>query len=269
MHHASLLRRCFALAALGLVLLLAGCGTDAAARVNGEVITRAEYSHSLHGAMQLLSITDGVDWSSDPRAQAALPRLSGLVLDNLITTRLLRQQAKADGIVVGAGEIDTRIAQMIEQAGGREAFLDRLAAFGLTSLALREQVNDTLLRERLIERHVPAPTEIEARRVRHVMLDTPEQAAAARARLAAGERWETVAAEASLDPGTKGSGGDLGYLQHGQTLPAFDEAAFALAPNELSGVVATQFGYHILMVTEVLRQPVAPEQVPALQQEGL
>lgn len=264
--------RCLVVAAgLGLSLLTLGaCSTQPAARVNGEVITRAEHGRDLESFMDFLSASQGIDWSRDPRAQAALPRLSGDVLENQITTRLARQQAKADGIIVSERAIDERIAQLIAQLGGREAFLDWLATRGFNAIAFRQLISDTLVRERLIERHVPAPpTEIEVRRVRHVLVDSAEKASAVRARLASGESWEKVAAELSLDPSTKARGGDLGDVQRGQTVAAFDQAAFALAPNELSGVVQTQFGYHVLMATDARRQPATPQQIREEQQAGL
>ena len=52
------------------------------------------------------------------------------------------------------------------------------------------------------------------------------------------------------EDGTKDQGGDLGWFTHGQMVPEFDSAAFALKPKELSGVVTSQFGYHIIQVME-------------------
>jgi len=57
-------------------------------------------------------------------------------------------------------------------------------------------------------------------------------------------------AKKNSDDGSKDQGGDLGWFTHGQMVPEFDSAAFALKPKELSGVVTSQFGYHIIQVTE-------------------
>jgi peptidyl-prolyl cis-trans isomerase C len=69
-------------------------------------------------------------------------------------------------------------------------------------------------------------------------------------RIVAGEDFATLANEFSDDPGSKSRGGDLSWVARGQTVPAFEEAAFALMPGEVSGVVETQFGYHIIMLDE-------------------
>jgi peptidyl-prolyl cis-trans isomerase D len=76
------------------------------------------------------------------------------------------------------------------------------------------------------------------------------QAEAIRARLAAGEDFAQLAEALSEDPGSKQSGGDLGSFKRGQMLKPFEDAAFALAPGELSPVVKTDFGFHVLRVEE-------------------
>jgi peptidyl-prolyl cis-trans isomerase D len=64
--------------------------------------------------------------------------------------------------------------------------------------------------------------------------------------LKAGANFADLAKKNSDDPGSKDQGGELGFIQRGVTVPAFESAAFALQPGQLSGVVKTQFGYHII-----------------------
>jgi peptidyl-prolyl cis-trans isomerase C len=256
-------------AGLGLgLLLLTACGTDPAAVVNGEVITRAEFEHELRAVMDFYSTTQGINWTGDPRAQAELPRLRALVLGNLIDTRLLRQQATLAGVVVSDRDVEARMGEVQAEAGGRDQLIGLLQERGLTALAFRQTIQDTVMREELTRRRMPAvAAEIEVRRVRHVLVDTADKAAAARQRLAAGESWEAIAAAVSLDPATRGRGGDLGFLERGQTVPSFDQAAFTLAVKELSAPVQTPFGYHILMVEEARTQRPTAEQLVEMRQQ--
>jgi len=69
-----------------------------------------------------------------------------------------------------------------------------------------------------------------------------------RKRLVAGEDFATLAKAESDDTGSGANGGDLGNFSHGQMVPAFEAAAYALKPGELSEPIKTQFGYHIIKV---------------------
>ena len=68
-------------------------------------------------------------------------------------------------------------------------------------------------------------------------------------RAKAGEDFAALAKENSED-GSASQGGDLGFFPRGRMVPAFDQAAFALKPGEISEVVTTEFGYHIIKLTE-------------------
>ena len=102
-------------------------------------------------------------------------------------------------------------------------------------------------------------------RVRHILIKVPAKAdaktvAAAQAKaqdilkqLLNGANFADLAKKYSDDPGSKEQGGELGFIQHGATVPEFDKAAFSLQPGQLSGIIRTQFGFHILQVEE--KQP--------------
>lgn len=102
----------------------------------------------------------------------------------------------------------------------------------------------------------------EAARAQHILIKTddktpPDQDAAAKAKIEAllkraqaGEDFAELAKASSEDTTTAQAGGDLGFFERGRMVKAFEDAAFGLKVGELSGVVKTQFGYHIIKVTE-------------------
>src|SRR5688500_18869814 len=99
-------------------------------------------------------------------------------------------------------------------------------------------------------------------RARHILVTPPDGAtpfqrdsvrqvaAGLLERVRAGENFETLATQNSQDPGSAAQGGDLGFFERGTMVAAFDSVAFALEPGQISDIVATPFGYHIIKVEE-------------------
>jgi peptidyl-prolyl cis-trans isomerase D len=122
-------------------------------------------------------------------------------------------------------------------------------------------------------------------RVRHILIAVPQGAdaktdAAAKAKaegilkeIKSGGNFAELAAKNSDDPGSKASGGELGWLDRGKTVPEFEKVAFSLAPGATSDLVKTQFGYHILQVEDKKTAHLRPltevkaEIVPILEQQ--
>jgi hypothetical protein len=159
-----------------------------------------------------------------------------------------------------------------------------LSAVNLDALMApaREQALMAKLRDRVIVPDTTFSDEDIARRwatdgpgieiqARHILLRapadaTPEQrdsvealAASLRQRAAGGEDFSALATEYSQDPGSAARGGDLGFFGRGRMVAPFEEAAFALETGEVSEVVESPFGYHIIVVDD-RRQPDLAEQ---------
>jgi hypothetical protein len=110
-------------------------------------------------------------------------------------------------------------------------------------------------------------------RARHILVTPPEGATpfqrdSVRAvadtlltRVRAGADFAALATERSQDPGSAAQGGDLGFFERGTMVAAFDSVAFALEPGQLSDIVATPFGYHIIKVEE--------KQTPGFEELGM
>ena len=77
-----------------------------------------------------------------------------------------------------------------------------------------------------------------------------EKAAETLKKIKAGEDFAKLASELSGDPGSKPKGGDLGFVARGKTVKPFEDALFSLKTGEISGVIETKFGYHIIKAEE-------------------
>lgn len=95
----------------------------------------------------------------------------------------------------------------------------------------------------------------EKRKASHILVKNGEQAqqkvADIQARLEAGEDFASVARETSEDPGSAEKGGDLGWVKAGDMVPEFEQALFSLARGDVSDVIESQFGYHIIRLADI------------------
>jgi parvulin-like peptidyl-prolyl isomerase len=88
-------------------------------------------------------------------------------------------------------------------------------------------------------------------------------------RLASGEDWAKIAAEVSIDTGTKDNGGDLGWFTKGKMVKPFEEAAFALKAGEISAPVQSDFGWHVIQAVGHDSLPMTFEEWIAQVKSGL
>lgn len=173
------------------------------------------------------------------------------VLDLLIEQELIRQTAAAQGIVVTDDEVNAVIGDMMAE-NGEEYFNGWLAANYYTYEEFQEVIRLDLMTNRLL---VPVmesvPTVAEHAHARHILVNTQAESEDLLARLQAGEDFAALAAEYSVDVTTRDTGGDLGWFPRGGLLvPEVEETTFALQPGQISNVVASAWGFHIIQTLE-------------------
>jgi foldase protein PrsA len=122
---------------------------------------------------------------------------------------------------------------------------------GFSEADFRQLIEGSIYREKLVEAlEAEVATTAEQVRARHILVETREEAEEVLARLDEGESFADLAAEVSTDTSNKDDGGDLGWFARGTMVEAFDQVAFDMEPGQLSDVVETDFGFHVIKVEE-------------------
>jgi peptidyl-prolyl cis-trans isomerase SurA len=220
-------------------------------------------------------------------AQEEAAEIRATIVREMVNEMLLVAMAHRDTIELAPGdvesEMDRRIADLVERHGSQEALDEALEQEGMTLADLEnlyeDEIERRLLAERVVRREVHDNVsvtwgEVESYYNEHTeevgripeayhiagILITPKIADSAKfaaidrlneaiARIEEGEPFEQLAAEYSDDPGGA-SGGDLGTFGRGTMVPEFEDAVFAMSAGELSGIIPTRFGFHVVEVLD-------------------
>jgi len=240
-----------------------------AAMVNGQPIYLADYEKQV--AQFEASLADeGLDLDS-PEGKALLSQMRRQILEAMIEQVLIEQAAAREGVTVSEEEVEAKVQEALREGGGEEKFHQWLAANHLTMEDFKAMLRAQLLGEAMVERVTASvPTSAEQVRARHILVATEEEARELLRQLRAGADFAALARERSIDASTRQSGGDLGFFPRGALVvpPQVEEAAFALSPGQLSDVVASPYGFHIIQVLERdPNRPLSEEMRYALKQQ--
>lgn len=205
------------------------------------------------------------------------------VLENMISQKLLLAKAKLDSIQVSGVQVDRAIDQRIEylsnRLGSEQAVRDY---YKKSIMQIRNELRETVRKEMLVEQIkqkefgkigitypevveyynankdsmevLPASADLYQIFIYPLPTTTAKEMSLNKVKmildsLKNGSSFEVMAKQYSED-GTASRGGDLGFSKRGEFVPQYEEAAYKLNPGELSGVVETQFGYHIIKMVE-------------------
>jgi parvulin-like peptidyl-prolyl isomerase len=242
----------------------------AAALVNGRSVPLADYERAL-GQYEADLQARGVNPASE-EGQLEMTQARTWILNVLIEQALTEQAAAEAGILISDADVDAYMQELISENGGEETFRAKLAERGETYESARKEVRAGLIGMAMTERiSQGTPETTEHVHARHILVDTPEEAASILAQLQSGADFAQLAQTYSLDTSTKDAGGDLGFFPRGiLVVPEVEEAAFALEPGQFSEVVSSSLGYHIVQVIE--RDParqLSPDNLQMLQDRAV
>ena len=244
------------------------------ATVNGTMITSQQVSLEaaiLLADMQLRSVL---------LPEELIGKEDRPLLELLIDRELLYQRAQQRGIEISHKWVERALADLKDKIGGASSFDAYLKKIGLDEAQLRERISKGLIIRRLLHREVIRQIKVSERemqafykkhpdffirrdeiRVRQIFIaaDRSEDASSRgqallriqsiQNQLKQGANFTVLALEYSEDP-SKVRGGDLGYLERSEMIPAFADAAFALEPGQISDIVETPLGYHLIQLVD-------------------
>jgi parvulin-like peptidyl-prolyl isomerase len=247
---------------------------NAVVRVNGQAIPPEAIAFELSRLVRFYA-----QHMPEEQVRAQLDTLRRKAVDQAIGARMLIEEAARLDIQVTDAEVDERLQAMAEEAGGRDALQAELQKKGMSEDAFREQFRRGRRVDKLVEqvtagvsdpreedilrhftRHRDEFQRAERAQAQHILVapagKTEADRAAARAALAAirarieaGSPFADEAAAHSECPSGKQSGGSLGWFSRGMMVKAFDDAVFSLGVGELSGIVETEYGFHLIHKT--------------------
>ena len=245
------------------------------ARVNGEAVNKTEFDR----AVAALEARNG-----GPVPAPQRDRVLRQVLDQIVDYKLLIQEGRARKIEATDAEVDARMKEIQAQFPTEDAFKQMLTARKTTLEQVRSDIRQDITVQKLIENAIAdkvavKPEQVtdfytknpdqfkqpERVRASHILIMVPKDSDAAvktsaRTKAAdilkdvkAGKDFAALAKQHSQDPGSAPKGGDLGFFQQGQMVGPFNDVAFKLTPGQVSDLVETEFGFHIIKVAE--KQP--------------
>ena len=213
-----------------------------------------------------------------PLDQSMMLSMREKVIDSLINRELLLQQSKAKGITTNESDIDNSIDQIKRRLEAGQSFESLMVEMGITMETMRTQVGQASAIQKLLEvevypqaivsekdsriffennpQYFKKPEEVKAS---HILIQvapdaSDEEKLAAREKIediqkkiAAEDDFANLARQYSEGPSST-NGGDLGYFDRKKMVKPFSDAAFELKPGQVSNIVETRFGFHLIKV---------------------
>ncbi|MBN2259377.1 MAG: peptidylprolyl isomerase [Clostridiales bacterium] len=255
-----------------IILSFAGCAqtpaevipADAAAKVDGEQISLEDYNKNFKILEYTYTLTYGEDiWAEEYNGRPLKEVVVEELLNNLIREKLIATEVLATGFEADEEQVDSYYSDFQASADADENLKAFYEENGINEEFIKDQIRMQLLVDEyfnIIQDDVSKDDAILADmyenyklevNARHILVTNIDVAQAALSRVNSGEEdFAVIAEEISEDTASAVNGGELGYFARGVMVPEFENAAFSLDKGEVSGLVETDFGYHIIKVED-------------------
>ncbi len=266
-----------------IILLITGC-SSIVAKADGIEIAQKEVDRYIN------FLKNQEDGAEVPETEDELKQLEINIIDSLIVLKLVEKYAEENNIAVTEGELDRELDLIIETYPSEQEFDEDLKSKGIDRDFLIEELKGQLLRERIYlmetldaivsaaqvteyyEENMDTLFKVpEKIKVSHILAifpwmendveetekgknETFDKIKDIMEKIGNGEDFETLAMEYSDDTATGENGGDLGYISKGQMVLEFEDAAFALEVDDISGIIETVYGYHIIKAVDFQKE---------------
>jgi len=268
----------------GFILLLLSGGISSSKAVVDRVVAVVNQEIIMFSEVEKWSRSFQEEIQSEDRLERRerIQEVFRKVLEKLIEEKLIDQEAKKFGIKVTSKEIEGSIEELRRQnAVDQENFEKLLAAEGLTLEALKKEIEKRILRTKLIQGEVKVESKVEEKELRdfyrknmdgyrihesyrtsHILFLIPKEATLEQIReirkkcqevlekIRGGKDFGEMAFLSSEDTVSRKDRGDLGYFKRGELLPALEREAIRLRVGEVSGVIRTEFGFHLIKLLD-------------------
>ena len=246
---------------------------DKVAVVNGTVITQKNFSN------EVMVVRQKIESKGKRLNDSQISKLKTDILEGLIDRELLYQESQKKGFKVEDEAVNEQFETLKKRFSNETEFRSSLVKMNLTEAGIRDQIKKGMSIQQFIDKQFAQEKTVSAEEIKayydshpdffkkpeqvwasHILIkvdpladesvkaEARKEIEKVQQRLRNGEDFAALAKEFSKCP-SSANGGDLGSFKRGQMVKPFEEASFALKPGEVSEIVETKFGYHLIKVT--------------------
>lgn len=214
---------------------------------------------------ETIASIDGEKITKDELYDVLVGQYGATTLSALIDNKIIEIEADKEKITVSAKEIEDEYNAYVDSYGGEEALSAALKQSGISEDDLKVDIENYFKLEKLLEPRVEITeeelktyfdenkesfVELEQVEASHILVEDEATATEVAEKLASGGDFADLAAEYSTDTANTESGGELGYFAKGDMVEEFENTAFSMEVGTISDPVKTDYGYHIIKVTD-------------------